>query len=88
MHRHQGEYVLADSKMASLMTEVMDVDIMAVAQGLGINIYVYHKWGKEYKWLKFPCINGVTPKPTRECAWTTTMVIEKVAIFIMSWLHK
>ena len=45
-----------------LTKEGTDVELMAAAQVLGIDIYVYHKWGKKYNWLKFPCINGATPE--------------------------
>ena len=34
------------------MTEGIDVQLLAAAQVLGLNIYVYDKWGKVYKVAK------------------------------------
>ena len=51
----RGSRYLADTKMSSLMTQDMDVELMAAAQVLGINIYVYHKCRKEYKLHSIPC---------------------------------
>ena len=57
----KGSIYLANKKIASLTTEDIDVQLIAAIQVLGIDIHVYHKWGKEYKWLKFPCINWDNP---------------------------
>ena len=48
---------LANIKSRSLTMEGKNVEFIAAAQVLGITIYIYHKWGKECKWLKFPCIS-------------------------------
>ena len=46
---------LKDSKMKSLKIYGTDVEIMAAAQIIGCDIYVYHTYGKSLKWLRFPC---------------------------------
>ena len=55
----KGNMYLANTKMALVMTEGMDVELMVASQMLGINIHIYHKMGKEYEWQKFLCMNGV-----------------------------
>ena len=42
---------LKDSKMKSLKIYGTDVEIMAAAQIIGCDIYVYHTYGKSLKWL-------------------------------------
>ena len=46
---------LEDTKMKSLKVYGTDVEIMAAAQILGCDIYVYHTYGNSLKWLLFPC---------------------------------
>ena len=45
IYKHLGEHI-ADTKMSSLTTESMGVELMAAAQVLGIDIYAYHQWEK------------------------------------------
>ena len=41
--------------MKTNTTFATDVKIMAAAQVLGVDIYVYHMYGKSLWWLRFPC---------------------------------
>ena len=46
---------LRESKMKCGKVFGTDVEIMAAAQVLGTDIYVYHIYGSSLKWLRFPC---------------------------------
>ncbi|MCG8621127.1 MAG: hypothetical protein MJE68_03860 [Proteobacteria bacterium] len=45
----------SQTNMTSLGVYGSDVEIMAAAQILGCDIYVYHMYGDSLKWLRFPC---------------------------------
>ena len=49
---------LNNMKMRSLKVFGTDVEIMAAAQIIECNIYVYHTYGNCLKWLRFPCVHS------------------------------
>ena len=51
----EGKVYLNQTKMKTDTTFATDVEIMAAAQVLGVDIYVYHMYGKSLRWLRFPC---------------------------------
>ena len=51
----EGKYYINENKMKSSGTYVTDVEIMATAQIYSVDIYVYHTYGGELRWLRFPC---------------------------------
>ena len=53
-----GDNYLNESNMAEDKEEATDVELMSLAQVIGVDIFVYHKYGKVHKWLKFPCKTG------------------------------
>ena len=46
---------LRESKMKCAKVFGTDVEIMAAAQVLGTDIYVYNTYGSSLKWLRFSC---------------------------------
>ena len=52
-----GSRYLEESGMSEETTWGTDIEIYAAAQVLTTDIYVYHKYGSQRKWLLFPCIS-------------------------------
>ena len=56
----EGKTYLSQSKMKTSTTFATDVEIMAAAQVLGTDIYVYHTYGDKLRWLRFACVHSMT----------------------------
>ena len=55
----EGKTYLSQSKMKTSTTFATDVEIMAAAQVLGTDIYVYHTYGDKLRWLRFACVHSM-----------------------------